>query len=257
MEFIDRVLPESFKKLLTSSATLRWGLEIQEGIYDMLELFIALVIQRLKDADEVPVALLDILAVAFDIKSDWNQKNRDRSSRGKWESRSNASTNNFAHPPRDYYSRSQFGWLCDLINLFGDKGGFELVYIWFHKSKSASDGGATSGDAATAEEASSKSESGGKMPPSVMASLLAPVANCVDMLERDLVQQPLWDCAQKIFADVATLEPSELKGKEMTVVSDLLVSTKLLSLQFWPQHVDRCDQLRLEIICKMLKTPQV
>ena len=41
-KFHDRILPEAFRKLLASHATQRWGQEIQEGIYDMLELFIDL-----------------------------------------------------------------------------------------------------------------------------------------------------------------------------------------------------------------------
>lgn len=42
----------------------------------------------------------------------------------------------------------------------------------------------------------------------------------------------------------------------MTAVSDLLTSLKLLCLQFWPQHVEDCDRLRLNTIFKMLKMPQ-
>jgi hypothetical protein len=50
-----------FRKLLTSSATHRWQAEIQEGIYNMLELYIDLVITRLQH-DPVPISLLNILA---------------------------------------------------------------------------------------------------------------------------------------------------------------------------------------------------
>ena len=46
-KFHDRILPEAFKKLLASHATQRWGQEIQEGIYDMLELFLDLIVTRL------------------------------------------------------------------------------------------------------------------------------------------------------------------------------------------------------------------
>ncbi|KAJ7330593.1 Ubiquitin carboxyl-terminal hydrolase 24 [Desmophyllum pertusum] len=37
--FIERALPECFKKLLTTQAVQRWGPEIHDGIYDMLKLF--------------------------------------------------------------------------------------------------------------------------------------------------------------------------------------------------------------------------
>ena len=81
-----------FRKLLASHATQRWGQEIQEGVYDMLEIFIDLIVTRLnaeeklsKEGDaktvEVPHLMLRILAQAFDLKTDWNVKNRHRGTR--------------------------------------------------------------------------------------------------------------------------------------------------------------------------------
>ncbi len=61
-KFLERVMPEAFRKLLTSSATTRWNLEIHEGIYDMLNLFVDLVVARLK-TPPVPVGMLNILAM--------------------------------------------------------------------------------------------------------------------------------------------------------------------------------------------------
>ena len=95
-KFHDRILPEAFRKLLASHATQRWGQEIQEGVYDMLELFVDLIVTRLnaeeklsKEAEggegskvvEVPHLMLRILAQAFDLKTDWNVKNRHRGTR--------------------------------------------------------------------------------------------------------------------------------------------------------------------------------
>ncbi len=48
IKFVERVLPEAFNKLLTSSATTKWNNEIQEGIYDMVDLFLHLVVEQLK-----------------------------------------------------------------------------------------------------------------------------------------------------------------------------------------------------------------
>jgi ubiquitin carboxyl-terminal hydrolase 9/24 len=47
----------------------------------------------------------------------------------------------------------------------------------------------------------------------------------------------------------------DLKSKEITALSDLLASLKVLCLEFWPDHVEDCDRLRLNMICRMLKTP--
>ena len=52
-KFIDRVMPEAFKKLLTSAATQRWASEIQEGILLMCELYLDLLVTRLK-YDPIP-----------------------------------------------------------------------------------------------------------------------------------------------------------------------------------------------------------
>ncbi len=94
------------------------------------------------------------------------------------------------------------------------------------------------------------------LPPTALAALLAPLANCVDMLEKELVQRPLADCVEKTFSVVKSLDVAELQSKQMSAVSDLLTSAKLLCLQFWPQQVAKCDGLRLDIILRMLKTPQ-
>ena len=61
-KFLERIAPEAFRKLLTSNATQRWALDIQEGIYEMVDLFIDLIVARL-DTEPVPVGLLNILAM--------------------------------------------------------------------------------------------------------------------------------------------------------------------------------------------------
>ena len=74
--FIERVMPEAFRKLLTSHATHRWQTEIQEGILLMCELYIDLLITRLQ-YDPIPCSMLNTLALIFDTKNDWNHKNKD------------------------------------------------------------------------------------------------------------------------------------------------------------------------------------
>ena len=175
---------------------------------------------------------------AFDPKTDWNIKNKECGSRGRWEkSRGGGDAPQiFSHPPRDLFSRSiQHGWLCDLINLFGQRGCFDAVRKCFG-------GGGVDGD-----KAASLTE---------MAALLAAPAVCADMLEEDRVKALLGACAEAAFAAVDAADASELRSKEMSAVSDLLCSLKLLCLQFWPHRVDECDVKRLQIVCKMLKTPQ-
>jgi len=49
-------------QLLTSAAVHRWGIDIQEGIFDMLQLLIDLIATRLR-YEPVPVDLLHVLAM--------------------------------------------------------------------------------------------------------------------------------------------------------------------------------------------------
>lgn len=52
-------------QLLTSPAVHRWGIDIQEGIFDMLQLLIDLIATRLR-CEPVPVDLLHVLAMVHD-----------------------------------------------------------------------------------------------------------------------------------------------------------------------------------------------
>lgn len=182
---------------------------------------------------------------AFDYKNDWNFKNREKSSRGRWQGGSPSSSSidvqDFSHPPRENFNRSPYGWLCDLINQFGTKGGFDKICECFNREEN---GG---------EEEEDKEKS---LNVPAMAALLGPIANCADMLIKDMIQPNLSNCMEKAFKVVESLDVSEMKSKEMSAISDLLSSIKLLCLQFWPQHVESCDKVRLEIVSKMLRTPQ-
>ena len=51
-------------QLLTSAAVHRWGIDIQEGIFDMLQLLIDLIATRLR-YEPVPVDLLHVLAMVL------------------------------------------------------------------------------------------------------------------------------------------------------------------------------------------------
>ena len=48
----------------------------------MCELFIELTTRM--QYDPVPCQMLNILALIFDIKNDWNHKNKDQTAHGRW-----------------------------------------------------------------------------------------------------------------------------------------------------------------------------
>lgn len=78
--FMDRVLIESFKKLLTSNAVKKWTFDIHEGVFNMIQLFVDLVAERLKYAP-IPMKLLEILCLVFDPETEFHFKNRSH----KWD----------------------------------------------------------------------------------------------------------------------------------------------------------------------------
>ena len=255
-KFLDRIMPEAFKKLLSSSATHRWNAETQEGIYLMSEMLVELVTTRM-EYDPVPTKLLiDTLSLVsfsrevevsyynrtfqfffqlFDVRNDWNTKNRDSVSKGRWQEavgESGGPTVDYAQPPKsvETFRRDTYGWLCDLINLFGDRGGFASISRYF-------------GD--------------GELTLRSMAALLLPVANATDVLVADTIHPIIGPCMDKAFNYVKDMSDADIKNsKEIIALSDLLGAIKILCGRFWPKHVDKCDDLRLDTICRMLKMPQ-
>ncbi|KAG8538796.1 hypothetical protein GDO81_022073, partial [Engystomops pustulosus] len=81
--FMERCMPEAFKKLLTSSAVHKWGTEIHEGIYNMLMLLVDLVAERIKQ-DPIPTGLLGVLTVAFNPDNEYHFKNRMKMCQKNW-----------------------------------------------------------------------------------------------------------------------------------------------------------------------------
>ena len=231
-KFIERVMPEAFKKLLTSTATQRWTSEVQEGILLMCELYIDLLVTRMK-YDPIPCHLMSTLSLIFDVDNYWNSKNRDQVPRGRWESPSSAGPSkqvDYARSPdTNTYTKDSFGWLVDLINAFGDKEGLDMIREKFEKSEKL-----------TAKE---------------MSALLQPLGNCANLLVPETVKTQLSSCMETAFKYLENLGEDELKSKDINFISDLCGSLKTLCCQFWPQHASNCDKARFDIITRMLRTP--
>lgn len=217
--FMDRCLPECFHKLLANGAVRRWGLEIQEGVFNMLDLLTNLVIVRLKHGP-VPEALLkDVYALAMDCKCEWNQKNKHRPAEYTGDTIYAESTSQF----------ESYGWLMDLINIFGNRGGFELIAGHFSSLEELDAG--------------------------QMAALLLPVGQCAMFLVRDTVCPILLPAITQALQYVANLEEKQLKGQKIGTCYDLLEAVRLLCVSLWPEKVQRTSDLRVEMIIRMLKTP--
>ena len=227
-KFLDSVLPEAFKKLLTSNATSKWQTNVQEGIYNMLELFIDLVLVRLP-SPSVPTTLLTTLALAFDVENEWNYKHRNQASMGRWQPAqagiAGAADN---HEFTRINGGAAYGWLCDLINHFGSGGGFDLLSQCLQRQ------------GLTGKE---------------LACVLKVSANCASVLDKDTLQDAIQTSTEAAFDHLKRLGDEDLKTKEATSFSELTVVLKLLCHHFRPDSEETCDLMRLDIICRMLKTP--
>jgi ubiquitin carboxyl-terminal hydrolase 9/24 len=116
--FLNKCMPEAFRKLLNSGAVQRWNSEIQKGIYNMLELFIDLLVVRMKHKP-VPVQMLNqVFSLACDLDCEWNCKNKGQQSEEKhWEDLFGPGEI-FARSPENYdqvYFSTGF-WLCIITN---------------------------------------------------------------------------------------------------------------------------------------------
>uniref|UniRef100_A0A671UUN8 ubiquitinyl hydrolase 1 n=1 Tax=Sparus aurata TaxID=8175 RepID=A0A671UUN8_SPAAU len=225
--FIDRCMPEAFKKLLTSSAVHKWGTEIHEGIYNMLMLLVELVAERVKQ-DPVPINLMGVLTMAFNPDNEYHFKNRMKACQRNWAEVFGEEANMFAVSPSNTYQKEPHGWLVDLVNRFGELGGFTAIQ--------------TKLNADEIEIAS-------------VSALVQPLGVGAEYLNSSLVQPMLDPVIHKMIKYVQNLEEKDLKDKRLVSIPDLLSAIKLLCMRFQRELVTVVDDLRLDTLLRMLKTP--
>uniref|UniRef100_A0A3Q1FH70 Ubiquitin carboxyl-terminal hydrolase 24 n=1 Tax=Acanthochromis polyacanthus TaxID=80966 RepID=A0A3Q1FH70_9TELE len=212
--FMDRCMPEAFKKLLTSSAVHKWGTEIHEGIYNMLMLLVELVAERVKQ-DPVPVNLMGVLTMALNPDNEYHFKNRMKACQRNWAEVFGDEANMFAVSPSNAYQKEPHGWLVDLVNRFGELGGF------------------------TAIQAKLNTE---EIEIACVSALVQPLGVCAEYLNSSLVQ-------------VSYLIYSDTQVYRLVSIPDLLSAIKLLCMRFQRELVTVVDDLRLDTLLRMLKTP--
>uniref|UniRef100_A0A8C5GXH0 ubiquitinyl hydrolase 1 n=1 Tax=Gouania willdenowi TaxID=441366 RepID=A0A8C5GXH0_GOUWI len=225
--FIDRCMPEAFKKLLTSSAVHKWGTEIHEGIYNMLMLLVELVAERVKQ-DPVPVNLMAVLTMALNPDNEYHFKNRMKACQRNWAEVFGDETNMFAVSPSNSYQKEPHGWLVDLVNRFGELGGLMAIQTKLNTEE---------------------------IEIACVSALVQPLGVCAEYLNSSLVQPMLDPVIHKMITYVQNLEEKDLKDKRLVSIPDLLSAIKLLCMRFQRELVTVVDDLRLDTLLRMLKTP--
>uniref|UniRef100_A0A8C4R0F6 ubiquitinyl hydrolase 1 n=1 Tax=Eptatretus burgeri TaxID=7764 RepID=A0A8C4R0F6_EPTBU len=239
--FLNRCLPEAFGKLLRSNAVHKWGGDIHEGIFTMLHLLLELMVERLK-LGSVPRSLLPVLSMSLNPESEYHIKNRGKVSTRQWHGQPYGVT------PESAPAKEPYGWLVDLINLFGEKGGFQAI-----RDK--------------AEEERTDLEA--------VALLLHPLGVCSEFLNPLALQALLVPQIQNLLSDIRDLPETELKDKRVAAVPGLLGSLKLMLMQLTVEELHnggKCgdgkiegegcmdgfgvaDELRLQILLRLLRSP--
>uniref|UniRef100_A0A8D3C8U7 Ubiquitin carboxyl-terminal hydrolase 24 n=1 Tax=Scophthalmus maximus TaxID=52904 RepID=A0A8D3C8U7_SCOMX len=204
--FMERCMPEAFKKLLTSSAVHKWGTEIHEGIYNMLMLLVELVAERVKQ-DPVPVNLMGVLTMAFNPDNEYHFKNRMKACQRNWAEVFGEEAQMFAVSPSNTYQKTYH------------------VILSFH------------------------------LPTQCVSALVQPLGVCAEYLNSSLVQPMLDPVIHKMITYVQNLEEKDLKDKRLVSIPDLLSAIKLLCMRFQRELVAVVDDLRLDTLLRMLKTP--
>ncbi|RVE73915.1 hypothetical protein OJAV_G00036080 [Oryzias javanicus] len=224
--FLDRCMPEAFKKLLTSSAVHKWGTEIHEGIYNMLMLLVELVAERVKQ-DPVPVNLMGVLTMALNPDNEYHFKNRMKACQRNWAEVFGDEANMFAVSPNTY-QKEPHGWLVDLVNRFGELGGFTAIQTKLNSEE---------------------------VEIAYVSALVQPLGVCAEYLNSSLVQPMLDPVIHKMITYVQNLEEKDLKDKRLVSIPELLSAIKLLCMRFQRELVTVVDDLRLDTLLRMLKTP--
>ncbi|CAM1321691.1 USP24 (predicted) [Pycnogonum litorale] len=228
--FVDKALPESFKKLLTTLAVRKWNADIQEGIYNMSMLLIDFVVERLRH-DPVPIDLLNsCLVTVFDPENQFHSKNRLKEPESdKWDKIFGAD-GPYAICPSSSDEKDPCGWLVDFINKFGEQGGFEEI----QKTLKTQDG-----DITTQLQS--------------IAALLKPLGICAEYLKAERICPLLSPFMENSVHVIVNLTDNDLKNKTVGYVTDVIYAIKTLCVHLWPQQVDMLDKLRLDVILRMLK----
>uniref|UniRef100_I3J3T6 Ubiquitin specific peptidase 24 n=2 Tax=Oreochromis TaxID=8139 RepID=I3J3T6_ORENI len=226
--FMDRCMPEAFKKLLTSSAVHKWGTEIHEGIYNMLMLLVELVAERVKQ-DPVPVNLMGVLTMALNPDNEYHFKNRMKACQRNWAEVFGDEANMFAVSPSNTYQKVRHANLSvKHYKIFGELGGFTAIQTKLNTEE---------------------------IEIAYVSALVQPLGVCAEYLNSSLVQPMLDPVIHKMITYVQNLEEKDLKDKRLVSIPDLLSAIKLLCMRFQRELVTVVDDLRLDTLLRMLKTP--
>ncbi|CAH3106557.1 unnamed protein product [Porites lobata] len=192
-------LTTSFHKILNDEAVNGWKYEIHKAILKNTEKLVELCVTKLSQ-DWFP--LLDLLSLVFNPMSRFNIYNGARPSETVPAGTQVAESSVYAKPPD---ARSPKGWLVDLVNRFGNLGGFSILQERICSGESLS------------------------VP--LLAALLRPFGSCAEVLTPGTVEKyflPVIDFVPKFLE---SLTDDELKKEAKNEVKNDALSSIIKALK--------------------------
>ncbi|XP_008200473.2 probable ubiquitin carboxyl-terminal hydrolase FAF-X isoform X3 [Tribolium castaneum] len=227
--FFREGLTTSFTKILTDDAVSSWKANIHACIHNNCLKLIELCVAKLSH-DWFP--LLDLLAMVLNPNNKFHTFNSSRQSETAGPGSTLSEEELFARPSNDL--RNPRGWLVDLINRFGELGGFQLLLDRFQSGKNLS--------------------------VSVVFALLRPFGLCYEFLTPHTINKYILPILEMVPGILEKLTDDELKREaknesKSDIVSAIIKSSKNLASRVPNQEelIRTLEGFRLTMILRQLQ----
>ncbi|CAF2054268.1 unnamed protein product [Rotaria magnacalcarata] len=227
-KFMEILIPDAFRKLQCSHHVNNWGVEVQLGVFDMVQLVIDLIAARLSYFP-VPIQLLETLAILFDHDSVFQRKHKSKSyDRSLYDKQlGELILANSSSPTFSVYNRNEpYGWLCEIINRFILKDGIQNLKIQFKSEQPL-----------TALEYN---------------ALLSPFVNCMDYIFVEKYRQLFSDNIEQALDYVKNLKEEDFKAKSTNTIFELLTTLRKICSVVWTKRLEQVEELHLNLLLKMV-----
>lgn len=222
--FFREGLTTSFIRILTDDAVSTWKPDIQRDIYNNSVLLVELCVTKLEQDWFV---LLDLLALVLNPNSKWHSFNRNQPSDTCTES---ADLDSLYAVPIENKHNQEYGWLLDMINIFGQFGGFKMLH--------------------------NRIINGENLTVPLIAALIKPFGHCAEFLVERVYEEVLIPVVDKIITFLNELSDEALKKEATTEAKSDTFSSIMKSLRHLCRRVparEDIESFRLKMILRLLQ----
>ncbi|KAF2363147.1 Peptidase C19 ubiquitin carboxyl-terminal hydrolase [Trinorchestia longiramus] len=218
--FLDELLPECFQKLMDAGAVRRWTADVQEGVLDMAEMLLDLSVVTLQCSSMQPhPGVLSSLAEIFTPKNEFHIKNKYKKSEYRASSPFAISSEQ-----NDY----TYGWLLDLLNKFGDRGGFDALLQRLTQPE---------------------------LPLSHLVFMMKPISVCCRLLRKDVIWPTLHPVLENVIDRLSNMTETHMKSADAERCFQLLEICQLVCSGMWLEQLQHVTSLHFHLIYTMIKLP--